>query len=73
VLVQHDAEVTGALAHLLQGPAAIAQQVDQRHAFGIEQLERKPHPLGRILDPGEGVGDIAEQVLAPAQVAALIA
>ena len=73
VLVQHDAEVTRALAHLLERAAAAAEQVDQRHAFGIEQLEGKPHPLGRILDAGEGVGDVGEQVLAAAQVAALVA
>ena len=73
VLVQDDAEVTGALAHLLERTAAVAQQVDERDAFGIEQLEGKPHPLGRVLDAGEGVGDVGEQVLAPAQVAALVA
>ena len=73
MLVQDDAEVTGPLAHLLERAAAAAEQVDERHAFGIEQLEGKPHPLGRVLDAGEGVGDVAEQVLAAAQVAALVA
>ena len=73
MLVQDDAEVTGALAHLLERAAAAAEQVDQRHALGIEQLEGEPHPLGRILDAGEGVGDVGEQVLAAAQVAALVA
>jgi hypothetical protein len=73
VLIQDDAEVTGPIPHLLQGPAAAPEQVDQRHALGIEQLEGKPHPFGRILDAGEGVGDVAQQVLAPAEVAALVA
>ena len=73
VLVQDDAEVTGPLAHLFERAAAAAEQVDQRHALGIEQLEREPHPLGRVLDAGEGVGDVSEQVLAAAQVAALVA
>ena len=73
VLVQNDPEVTGPLAHLLECAAAAAEQVDQRHALGIEQLEGEPHPLGRVLDPREGVGDVGEQVLAPAQVAALVA
>ena len=73
MLVQHDAEVTRPLAHLLERAAAVAQQVDQRHAFGIEQLEGEPNPLGRILDAGEGVGDVSQQVLAAAQVAALVA
>jgi hypothetical protein len=36
VLVENDAEIAGALAHLVKGAAAIAQQVDQRHALGIE-------------------------------------
>jgi hypothetical protein len=53
--------------------AAAAEQVDQRHALGVEQLEREPHALGRVLDASEGVGDFAEQVLAAAQVAALVA
>jgi hypothetical protein len=52
--IEHEAEVTGPLAHLLQCAAGVAQQVDQRYAFGIEQLEREAHPLGRVLDPGEG-------------------
>ena len=73
VLVQHDAEVAGALAHLVQSAAAVAQQVDQRHALGIEQLEGEPDPLGRVLDPGEGVGDVREHVLAATQVAILVA
>jgi len=73
VLVQDNAEVTSAVAHLFERAAAIAQQVDERNALGIEQLEREPHPLGRILDAGEGVGDVDQQVLAPAQVAALVA
>ena len=73
MLVQHDAEVTGALAHLFERAAAAPEQVDQRHALGIEQLEGKPNPLGRILDAGEGVRDVTEQVLAAAQVAALVA
>ena len=38
-----------------------------------EQLEGEPHPLGRVLDAGKGVRDVAEQILAPAQVAALVA
>jgi hypothetical protein len=73
VLVQHDAEITSALAHLVKGAAAVAQQVDQRHAFGIEQLEGEPDALSRILDLGEGLGDVREQVLALAQVAVLVA
>ena len=73
MLVQHDAEVTRPLAHLLERAAAAAEQVDQRDALGIEQLEGEPHPLGRVLDAGEGIGDVAEQVLAAAQVAALVA
>ena len=73
VLVEHDAEVTGALAHLVERIAAAAEQVDQRHPFGIEQLEGKPHPLGRILDAREGIRQIGEQVLAAAQIAALVA
>jgi hypothetical protein len=67
------AEVTGPLAHLLQRAAAIAQHVDQRHALGVEQLEGKPHPLGRVLDTGEGIRNISEQILAPTQIAALVA
>ncbi len=73
VLVEHDAEVAGALAHLVQSAAAVAQQVDQRHALGIEQLEGEPHALGRVLDPGEGIGDVRQQVLAPAEMAVLVA
>jgi pyridine nucleotide-disulfide oxidoreductase len=73
VLVEHDAEVAGALPHLVESTAAIAQQVDERHAFGIEQLEGEPHALGRILDPGEGIGDVRQQVLAPAEMPILIA
>jgi hypothetical protein len=61
-------------AHLSEAHAvAVAQQVHERHAFGIKQLEGKPDPLGRILDPDEGVGDITEQVLASAKIAALVA
>jgi POTRA domain, ShlB-type len=41
--------------------------VDQGDALGIEQLEGEPHALGRVLDSGERVGDVAEQVLAAAQ------
>ena len=59
--VQHDAEVASPLAHLFQCATAVAQQVDERHALGIEELERKPHPLGWVLDAGKGVGYIAEQ------------
>jgi hypothetical protein len=73
VLVEHDAEAACPLTHLLERIAAAAEQVDQRHALGIEQLEGKPHPLGRILDLCEGIGDVREQVLAAAQVAALVA
>ena len=73
VLVQHDAEVTSALAHLLQSTTAVAQQVDQRHALGIEQLEGEAYALGRVLDPGEGIGDVREHVLAATQVAILVA
>ena len=73
VLVQDDAEVASALAHLLQRAAAAAEQIDERDALGIEQLEGEPQPLGRILDPREGVGDVSEQVLAAAEVAALVA
>jgi hypothetical protein len=47
VLVQDDAEVTGPLAHLVERVAAAAEQVDQRHAFGIEQLEREPKASSR--------------------------
>jgi hypothetical protein len=36
VLSQHDAGVASALAHLVQGVAAVAQQVDERYALGIE-------------------------------------
>jgi hypothetical protein len=72
VLVEHDAEVAGPLAHLVQRAAAVAQQIDQRHALGIEQLEGEPHPLGRILDPSEGIGNVRQQVLAAAQVAILV-
>jgi hypothetical protein len=73
VLVQDDAEVTGPLAQLFQRAAAVAQQVDERDALGIEQLEGEAYPLGRVLGAGEGVGDITDQILAPPQVAALIA
>jgi hypothetical protein len=73
VLVQDDAEVTGALPHLIERIAAAAEQVDQRHALGIEQLEGEPHALRRVLDAGEGIRDVGEQVLAAAQVAALVA
>src|SRR5919106_180669 len=52
--------------------AGAAKEVDQRHALGIEQLEREPYPFGRILDAREGIGDIGQQVLAPTQVAALV-
>jgi hypothetical protein len=72
VLVQDEAQITRALPHLLERIAAAAEQVDQRHAFGVEELEGEPHALGRILDLREGVGDIGEQVLAAAQMAILI-
>ena len=72
MLVEHDAQVTSAIAHLLERAAAAPEQVDQRDAFGIEQLERKAHPLRRILDARESISHISEQVLAAAQVAALI-
>jgi hypothetical protein len=61
------------LSQLLECAVAAAEQIHQRHAFGVEQLEGEPHPLGRILDPGERIRDISEQVLAAAQVAALVA
>jgi hypothetical protein len=73
VLVQDDAEVTRPLAHLFQRAPAMAQQVDERHTLGVEQLEGEPDALGRILDPGKRVGDVTEQILAPAQIAALVA
>jgi hypothetical protein len=73
VLVQDVPKVTGALAHLVQRAAAAAEQVDQRHTLGVEQLEGEANPRGRILDTGEGVGNVAERILAPAQVAALVA
>jgi hypothetical protein len=73
VLVQHDAEITRPLAHLIERTAAAAEEVDERHALRIEQLEGEPDALGRILNAGEGVGDVAEQVLAPTQVTALVA
>jgi hypothetical protein len=66
VLVEHDAEVTSALAHLVHGTAAVAEQVDERQALGMEQLEGEPHPLGGVLDPGEGVAHVSEQVLGDA-------
>jgi hypothetical protein len=72
MLVQDDAEITGALAHLFERIAPAAEQVDERHAFGIEQLEGKPQPLGRVLDLHKGICHLGQQVLAPAQVAALI-
>ena len=62
----------GPLTLLIERIAAAPEQVDERHALRIEQLERKPHALGRVLDPGEGVSDIREQVLASAQVAATL-
>jgi hypothetical protein len=71
-LIEHDAEIASPLTHLLECIAAAAEQVDQRDALGVEQLEGKPHPFGRVLDAGEGVGDVAEQILAPAHVAALV-
>jgi hypothetical protein len=73
VLIEDDPEVASPLTHLIERTAAVAQQVDERHALGIEELEGKPHPLGRILDASEGVSYVAEQVLAPPQVAALVA
>ena len=73
MLVQDNAEVTGPIAHFVERIAAAAEQVDQRNALGIEQLEREPDPLGRVLDADEGVGDVAEQVLAPAQMPVLVA
>jgi hypothetical protein len=73
MLVQDDAEIASPLTHLLKRAAAIPEQVDQRDPLGVEQLEREPHPLGRVLDPSEGIGDIAEQVLAAAEVPALVA
>ena len=39
----------------------------------FEQLERKPYPLGRVLDTREHVGDVTEQILAPTEIAALVA
>jgi 4'-phosphopantetheinyl transferase EntD len=60
VLVEHDAEVAGALAHLVQSTTAVAQEVDERHTLGIEQLEGEPHALGRIFDPGEGIRDVSK-------------
>jgi hypothetical protein len=73
MLVEHDAEVAGALPHLVESTAAIAQQVDERHAVGIEQLEGEPYPLCGILDPREGIGNVRQQVLAPAQAPILVA
>jgi hypothetical protein len=35
-LVEHYPEIRGALAHLVQSATPVTQQVDQRHAFGIE-------------------------------------
>jgi hypothetical protein len=72
MLVQDDAEVTCPLAHLFERAAAAPEQVDQRDAFGVEQLEGESHPLGGILDARKGIGDVGEQVLAAAQVAALV-
>ena len=73
MLIEHDAEVASTLTHLVERIAAAPEQVDQRDAFGIKQLEGEAHPLRRVLDAGEGVGNVREQVLAAAQVAALIA
>jgi hypothetical protein len=73
VLVQDDPEVTSPISHLLQRTAAVAEQIDQRNALGVEQLEGKPHPLGRVLDARKGVGDVTEKVLAAAEIAALVA
>jgi hypothetical protein len=73
VLVQHDAEITRPLAHLFERIAAATEQVNERHALGVEQLEGKPHPLRRVFDAGKRIADISEQVLAAAQVAALVA
>jgi hypothetical protein len=64
---------TGPLTHLLERSATVAEQVDQCHTLGSEELEGKPHPLRRILDAGKGVSDVGEQVLAPPQVAAPVA
>jgi hypothetical protein len=72
VLIQDDAEIPRPLPHLLERVAAAAEQIDERHTLGIEPLEREPHPLGRILDAGEGVSDIREQIVGPAQVAILV-
>jgi hypothetical protein len=68
MLVEDNPEVTRPLAHLFERTAAVAEQVDERHALGIEQLEREAHPLGRVLNAGKRVRDIGEQILAPAQV-----
>jgi hypothetical protein len=43
----------------------------RRHALGTEQLEGEPDPFGRILDSGEGIGYVRQQVLTPAPVATL--
>jgi hypothetical protein len=47
--IENDAEIARPLPHLLQGRAPAAEQVDEGHAFGVEELEGKPQPFGRIL------------------------
>jgi hypothetical protein len=72
VLVEHDAEIASPPPHLLERIAAAAEQFDEGHALGIEQLERKPHPFGRVFDASESISDVREQVLAAAQMTVLI-
>jgi Resolvase, N terminal domain len=63
---------TTSMGRLTLNIAAAAEQVNQRNALGVEQLEGEAHPLGRVFDAREGVCDISKQVLTAAQVAALI-
>jgi hypothetical protein len=68
VLVQDDAEGTRTLSHLLQRATTVTQQVDSATPSEPKSLKARRDAFGRVLDAGEGVSDVAEQVLAPAQL-----
>jgi hypothetical protein len=72
VLVENDAEVTGGVRISSSAPLPSQSRLTSATPSESNSL-KKAHTSARIFDPREGIGDVAEQILAQAQVAALIA
>ena len=70
--IEHDAEVTGSLPHFLEHAAAPWSRLTSATPSESNGFEGEPDALGRVLDAGKRVGDLAAQVLAAAEVPALV-